>query len=202
MAGPILGKWLADLDPSPTDHPKYYGSNPETLITTSQPLNFAIGTGAQVLSSVLELCLSTEHELILVTCFWAKSKSQEDVSSLLRKLSEKALLQERNICVRLCFSSISIRQKLFQTSSVNGKIHPSSTWAEMGLPAPSELLGLEMTVKSVFILPFSVMHPKFILVDRQRAFMPSCNVSWEDWFEGCIDMRGDIAGKLFEYVNS
>jgi len=68
----------------------------------------------------------------------------------------------------------------------------------MGLPAPDELLGLEMVVKMVFVRPFSVMHPKFVLVDRQRAFMPSCNVSWEEWFEGCIEMRGDIAGKLFE----
>jgi phosphatidylserine/phosphatidylglycerophosphate/cardiolipin synthase-like enzyme len=43
------------------------------------------------------------------------------------------------------------------------------------------------------------MHPKFILVDRKIAFMPSCNVSWEDWFEGCIEMRGDIALKLYEF---
>ena len=69
----------------------------------------------------------------------------------------------------------------------------------MGLPAPEELAGLELVVKSVFVRPFSVMHPKFIIVDRKRAFMPSCNVSWEDWFEGCIDMEGAIVEK---YVQS
>jgi phosphatidylserine/phosphatidylglycerophosphate/cardiolipin synthase-like enzyme len=56
-----------------------------------------------------------------------------------------------------------------------------------------------MVVKSVFVRPFSVMHPKFILVDRKLAFMPSCNVSCVDWFEGCIEMRGDIVGKLFDF---
>jgi phosphatidylserine/phosphatidylglycerophosphate/cardiolipin synthase-like enzyme len=42
------------------------------------------------------------------------------------------------------------------------------------------------------------MHPKFILVDREIAFVPSCNVSWENWFEGCIEMRGDISLKLYD----
>jgi phosphatidylserine/phosphatidylglycerophosphate/cardiolipin synthase-like enzyme len=69
----------------------------------------------------------------------------------------------------------------------------------LGLPRADELSGLEMVVKSIFVRPFSVMHPKFILVDRKIAFMPSCNVSWEDWFEGCIEMRGDITLKLYDF---
>ena len=56
-----------------------------------------------------------------------------------------------------------------------------------------------MVVKSVFIKPFSVMHPKFILIDRERLFMPSCNVSSEDWFEGCVEMRGDITKEVFDF---
>jgi hypothetical protein len=72
-------------------------------------------------------------------------------------------------------------------------------WANIGLPEPKELKGLDMVVKSVFVKPFSVMHPKFILIDRERVFMPSCNVSWEDWFEGCIGMRGDIAKEVFNF---
>jgi phosphatidylserine/phosphatidylglycerophosphate/cardiolipin synthase-like enzyme len=49
-----------------------------------------------------------------------------------------------------------------------------------------------MQVKSIFLLPFSVMHPKFIIVDRKIAVLPSCNVSWEDWFEGCVTLTGPV----------
>ena len=195
--------WLYSLKkntPTTTnDSPNYWASDASNLITTPQPLFFSLGTGSQILTSTLRKCEEATHELIIVTCFWAKSVSQEQISSLLQKLSAKGLAQNRKINVRLCFSSRSITQKLFQTSSLNGKIYPPSTWFDLGLPTPEDLTGLEMEVKSVFVRPFSVMHPKFILVDRKLAFMPSCNVSWENWFEGCIEMRGGITEKLFDF---
>ena len=33
------------------------------------------------------------------------------------------------------------------------------------------------------------MHPKFVVVDRELVALPSCNVSWEEWFEGCVVMK-------------
>lgn len=27
--------------------------------------------------------------------------------------------------------------------------------------------------------PFSVWHPKFVIIDDNEVFLPSCNVSWE-----------------------
>ncbi|PVH87427.1 hypothetical protein DL98DRAFT_248783 [Cadophora sp. DSE1049] len=195
--------WLYSLkkntSSTTTDSPNYWSSDASNLITTSQPLSFTLGTGSQILTSTLQKCESTTHELVIVTCFWAKSVSQEQISSLLLKLSAKGLAQNRKINVRICFSSRSIVQKLFQTSSLKGKIYPASTWFDLGLPPPEDLRGLEMEVKSVFVRPFSVMHPKFILVDRKLAFLPSCNVSWENWFEGCIEMRGGITEKLFDF---
>jgi phosphatidylserine/phosphatidylglycerophosphate/cardiolipin synthase-like enzyme len=181
------------------DDPNYYAASLDTLVTSSQPIKFSVGTGSQILSSTLTNCLNTKDELIIVTCFWAKSSSQEAVSSLLLKLSAQACSQNCKIQVRICFSSRSISQKLFQTSSLDGKIYPPSSWASLGLPSAEELHGLEMVVKSVFVRPFSVMHPKFILMDRQKAFMPSCNLSFENWFEGCIEMRGEFCEKLFEF---
>lgn len=199
----ITEGWLYNLkknnSSARTDSPNYWAPDASNLITTSQPLSFSLGTGCQILTSTLQKCEATTHELLIVTCFWATSASQQEISSLLSKLSAKGLAQNRKINVRLCFSSRSITQKLFQTSSLNGKIYPPSTWIDMGLPAPEDLTGLEMEVKSVFVRPFSVMHPKFILVDRKLAFMPSCNVSWENWFEGCIEMRGGITEKLFDF---
>lgn len=199
----ILDGWVRNLQShastNENDDPSYYASLPQTLISTSHPANFSIGTGSQILSSVFSDCLATNHELIIVTCFWAKSSSQESLSSLLLKLSAKAVSQSRKIQVRICFSSRSLAQKLFQTSSLDGEIYPPSSWLSLGLPDPELLSGLELVVKCVFVRPFSVMHPKFILVDRQIAFMPSCNVSWENWFEGCIEMRGEICDKLFHF---
>jgi phosphatidylserine/phosphatidylglycerophosphate/cardiolipin synthase-like enzyme len=202
----VIDSWLQDFKHpahfNQLDDPNYYVSVPETLITSSTPVSFALGTGSQILSSTLSKCASTQHELIIVTCFWAKSSSQEAICSLLLNLSAKAISQNRKIRVRICFSSRSIVQKLFQTSKLEGKIYPASSWVQLGLPSPEGLRGLEMVVKCVFIRPFCVMHPKFILIDRKTAFMPSCNVSWENWFEGCVEMEGGIAKSLFEFWNN
>ncbi|EPE37081.1 Phospholipase D/nuclease [Glarea lozoyensis ATCC 20868] len=199
----IIDTWLAELQAqeakSIADYPSYYVASPEELVTTSRPATFSIGTGARILSSVFPACLEAEHELIIVTCFWAKSASQQQLADLLQELSAKAIARKRKIQVRLCFSSSSIWQKLTQTSSLDGQFYPPSSWEGLGLPSPAAIPGIEMLVKSVFVRPFSVMHPKFILVDRKLAFMPSCNVSWEDWFEGCVEMRGEICGKLFGF---
>ncbi|TVY25467.1 hypothetical protein LHYA1_G005730 [Lachnellula hyalina] len=199
----ILDGWVQHLQShastNENDDPSYYAELPQTLISTSQPAKFSIGTGSQILSNVFSDCLATNHELIIVTCFWAKSESLESLSSLLLKLSAKAVSQSRKIQVRICFSSRGLAQKLFQTSSLDGEIYPPSSWLSLGLPDPESLSGLELVVKCVFVRPFSVMHPKFILVDRQVAFMPSCNVSWENWFEGCIQMQGEICDKLLHF---
>lgn len=204
---PFITNWLQSFNGYTStnlqDDPNYYVSKPQTLITHSTPIRYSLGTGHQLLTSILPTCLETEHELIIVTCFWAKSTSRDAISDMLRTLSKKGLSQKRQIQVRICFSSRSIMQKLFQTSSLTGKIYPPSSWVEkLGLPSPDELRGLDLVVKSIFVRPFSVMHPKFILVDRNRAFMPSCNVSWESWFEGCIEIQGGICKQLFEFWDS
>jgi hypothetical protein len=182
--------------------PNYFVSEPRTLVTTSQPLSFTLGTGPQVLSSVLPQCLETKHEVIIVTCFWSTtSQSCRDVASLLRKLSARAIEQDRRIQVRLCFSTESAWRR-FNPRRRTGKIHPPKSWERLGLPAKEEIKGLNLVVKSTFVPPFSVMHPKFILMDRERAWMPSCNVSWENWFEGCIEVRGNVTNKIFEFWSS
>lgn len=182
--------------------PSYFVSDPKTLVTTSQPLSFTLGTGPQVLSSVLPLCLETNHELIIVTCFWAKrSQSCKDLASMLRKLSAKALQLARTIQVRLCFSSESSWRR-FNPARRKGKVHAPKSWERIGLPTEEEVKGLNLVVKSAFVPPFSVMHPKFILMDRQKAWMPSCNVSWETWLEGCIEIQGGITEKIYDFWNA
>lgn len=177
---PIVAGWLeiqSHAESRSDEDPAYFAASPQTLVTTSQPARFSLGTGSRVLASVFSKCLATNHELILVTCFWARSQSQKDLSALLLKLSEKAMAQCRKIRVRICFSSLSLAQKLFHTSSLDGQLYPPPSWVSMGLPDVQALPGLELAVKSIFLRPFAVMHPKFILVDQQLAFMPSCNVS-------------------------
>ncbi|SPN98709.1 uncharacterized protein DNG_01753 [Cephalotrichum gorgonifer] len=94
--------------------------------------------------------------------------------------------------IRICFSSRSALQKLLHTWSRDGHVYPPAKWPGLGLPAEPLLRAarIEMSVKSLFFLPFSVMHPKFLVVDGRRAWMPSCNVSWETWFETCVEFEG------------
>lgn len=175
------------------DHPNYYASNPATLITTSSITSLSLGTGDSIYSNLAPTLESASHELILVTCFWARSRTLETLNRVLLSLSKKGNQTGTKIRVRICFSSCSLWQKLFHTFSRNGQLYPPEVWvSRLGLPDPELLVGLDLQVKSVFFLPFSVMHPKFIVLDRKQVFLPSCNVSWEDWFEGCVGLTGEV----------
>jgi phosphatidylserine/phosphatidylglycerophosphate/cardiolipin synthase-like enzyme len=183
------------------DDPNYYSRYPRSLITSSNLDTFMTGTGSAIYDSLLPLLESTNHELILVTCFWARSETLETLNKLLRQLSNKAIHRGTDkIRVRLCFSSLSIFQKLFHEQSVTGQLYPPEVWLKkLGLPDPQELGGLDLKIKSIFILPFSVMHPKFIIIDRKKMALPSCNISWEEWFEGAATMSGPIVEQFLKF---
>ncbi|KAK3074370.1 hypothetical protein LTR53_003233 [Teratosphaeriaceae sp. CCFEE 6253] len=167
------------------DNSNYWSADPSTLLSSANVHERA------------------ESEVILVTCFWAQSSTSDDLGQSLRKLSTKAQHGNRTIRVRICFSSSSLWQKLSQTASLTGKNWPSSRWqSHLSLPPAHELPGLDLTVRSIFQLPFSVMHPKFVIVDRQRVLLPSCNVSWESWFEGCVDLNGPIVHQFLRFWQS
>jgi phosphatidylserine/phosphatidylglycerophosphate/cardiolipin synthase-like enzyme len=186
------------------DDPNYHSRYPRSLITTSNLDTFMTGTGSAIYNSLAPLLQSANHELILVTCFWARSESLETLNQILRHLSDKAVRRGTDkIRVRLCFSSLSIFQKLFHKQSVDGQLYSSDVWIKkLGLPGPKELGGLDIKIKSVFILPFSVMHPKFIIIDRKKVVLPSCNISWEEWFEGAATMTGPIVEQFLKFYFS
>ncbi|MCJ1254065.1 hypothetical protein MMC24_001879 [Lignoscripta atroalba] len=181
----------------------YWGNDASTLITTSNAVAFTARTGLDIYrNTLLPAIESAEHDVLLVTCFWARSSTLSDLCTSLRYLSRKALSRGdgTRIRIRFGFSSRSPFQMLFHTSSPSGYIYLPSTWAsKLGLPPPEELQGLDLQVKSIFNRPFSVMHPKFVIVDGAIAFMPSCNVSWESWFECCIAFDGSIVSKLLKF---
>ncbi|ESZ97371.1 hypothetical protein SBOR_2255 [Sclerotinia borealis F-4128] len=165
-------------------------STQDDTSTTTRPTTFQIGTGTSIWSSLLPELLSTNHELIIVTCFWASSSSQRDIHQLLLKLSERAVLEQRIIHIRICFSSISLLQKLFHTASPDGYLYPSSRYPSLGLPSELEIPGLDLRVKSIFFRACHVLHGKYIIQDTRQVWFPSCNVSWEAWGEGCVGFEG------------
>lgn len=186
----------------------FWARNPSQLVTNSQiaPGSFSIGNGASIYQSAIIPALeSAEQEIIFVTCFWARSKCLDQLSATLLKLSQRASSRPTGtpkLRVRLCFSSRSLVQKLLHTSSADGFLHPPSTWvSKLGLPPPDALSGLDLQIKSLFFLPFSVMHPKFVIIDRKRALIPSCNLSWESWLEGCLPLTGPVVDRLLDFWN-
>ncbi|KAF2850080.1 phospholipase D/nuclease [Plenodomus tracheiphilus IPT5] len=186
------------------DDPNYYARYPRSLITTCDPSSFMTGTGSAIYDALSPLLEGTQQELILVTCFWARSASLDTLNVVLRNLSDKAVRRGTDkIRVRLCFSSSSIFQKLLHKQSVTGQTYPMSVWVKkLGLPDPSELGGLDIRIKSIFILPFSVMHPKFLIIDRQKVILPSCNISWEEWFEGAIVLGGSVVDQFVRFYHT
>ncbi|CAK7225059.1 hypothetical protein SCUCBS95973_005732 [Sporothrix curviconia] len=175
--------------------------------TSSTPHTFRLGTGAsQFVSALLPALLKAHHEILFVTCFWAQSKSLSDLSDALSRLATARSSSPQSIQpslrIRICLSSRSLLQKLLHTSSRDGYVYPPSTWvSQLGLPSPDVLAagGIDLSVKSLFFLPFSVMHPKYMVVDRKRAFLPSCNVSWEPWLEDCVEVTGEAVGPLVSF---
>jgi len=181
--------------------PNYWASDPQSLNTECHVNSIAFGNGLSIYQScITPRLLAAEDEVLLVTCFWARSETLAVLNDGLRRLSAKAVQQGKRIRVRICFSSSSLFQKLFHTSSTRGHTYGASKCASsLGLSGEAEMPGLDVQVKSIFILPFSVMHPKFVVIDRQRVLLPSCNVSWESWFEGCIDLQGPVVGQFVTF---
>jgi len=199
--------WLDRIDEAEEENKSHFWhNNPDQLITKStiEPGAFTIGNGDSIYSSTILPALKTaEHEILFVTCFWARSKCLSQLGETLIELSQQSSSRPNGtpkLRVRLCLSSRSLFQKLFHTSSSSGYSYPPSTWvSKLGLPPPEALSGLDLEIKSLFFLPFSVMHPKFIIIDRKRALMPSCNLSYESWLEGCISLTGRIVSKLVKF---
>ena len=166
-------------------------------------MRFSVGNGVTIYEkTIIPAIKSAERELIFVTCFWAPSSALSQLSAALFHLSEKALSRNdgSRIRVRLCFSSRSLLQKVFHTSSPKGYLYPPSKWTyKLSLPPPEQLKGLDLQIKSIFIRPFSVMHPKFVIVDAKEVFMPSCNLSWENWLEGCLLAKGPIVDQIIKF---
>ena len=182
---------------------------PSSQLSTSfpTPKSFTLGTGASIYASTFLPALeSANSEVILTTCFWAPSSTLSALSSSLLCLNTSSLALyggRSKIRVFICLSSRSLLQKLFHTSSPKGYAYPPSTWSsKLGLPPAEDLPGLEIVVKSLFFRPFSVLHSKYLIVDRKRVFLPSCNVSWEDWLECAIELEGETVQEVFEFWKS
>lgn len=215
MSAPLSRDFIRKLQLHPRtvgELPSYdvrNGSDAELLVSSSTPVKVQLDIGAELYrTTLLPAIASAQVECILVTCFWAKSKSLSALAETLETLSsQRRALIDRGDAVptlkmHICCSSRSLFQKLFHTSSRDGYTYPPSSWPkELGLPSASvfEAGRIELHVKSLFFLPFSVMHPKFLIVDRQRAFIPSCNVSWEAWLEGCVEINGPAIVGLLDF---
>ncbi|KAK3360353.1 hypothetical protein B0T25DRAFT_128474 [Lasiosphaeria hispida] len=198
-------KWQNDEFP---DFDFRDASDHNLLVSRSSPRSFRLGTGASIFADALiPAIVSAKSEVIFVTCFWAPSVTLSALHDALSKLAiyrrdTRSDAQSTPLRVRICLSSRSLFQKLFHPQSRHGRIYPPSSWQkDFGLPDPAllEAGGIELQVKSLFFLPFSVMHPKFVIIDRQLAFVPSCNVSWEAWLEGCVELTGDAVHCLMSF---
>ncbi|RDA84155.1 hypothetical protein CP532_4532 [Ophiocordyceps camponoti-leonardi (nom. inval.)] len=190
------------------DFPNYYVTDWDALITTSVPRSLHVGIGFSLYKrAILSAILKSKHTIDFVTCYWAPSPSREAFRDALLQLAASRRHRDQGappLRITIGFSSMGLFQKLFHTSSRHGHLYPPSQWPKLGLPDENTLQagGIEMTVKSLFFTPFSVMHPKYIIIDRVRAILPSCNVSWERWFEACIEVEGDVILRLLAFHQS
>jgi phosphatidylserine/phosphatidylglycerophosphate/cardiolipin synthase-like enzyme len=167
---------------------------------TSTIQSLTTGTGYSIYkSTIIPAIKSAEREVILVTCFWAASATRELINEALVHLSEKALSSSTKISVRICFSSSSLARNMLLPTPKDGQHYPSSSWKKIGLPRPEELRGLDLRVSRKFFWPFGIIHSKYVVVDRKLAIFPSCNVSWERWFEVAVSCSGPVVEHLLSF---
>lgn len=160
------------------------------------------GTGYTIYKSTIIPAIKTaERDVILVTCFWAASATRDLVNEALRHLSNKALSASTKISVRVCFSSSSLVRNMLLPTPEEGQHYPSSSWKKLGLPGPDQLKGLDLTITRKFFWPFGIIHSKYVVIDRNLAIFPSCNVSWERWFEAAVTIRGPVVEHLLAFHN-
>lgn len=169
-------------------------------LSISSPLSLATGTGFSVYkNSIIPTIKAAQREVILVTCFWAQSETLTSVNDALRHLSDKALASSSKISVRIYFSSSSLARNLLLPTPKSGQNYPPPTWNKLGLPHPEELTGLSISIRRKFFWPLGIIHSKYVIVDREVAIFPSCNVSWERWFEVAVSLRGPVVEHLLSF---
>lgn len=188
------------------DFPNYHVFDSDSLVTSSVLKELFVGTGLSIFSrGLLPSILKAQRSIHFVTCYWADSPSLDAFRKTLLDLAE---MRKRDgitstLTITIGFSSSGLFQKLFHTSSQDGHVYPSSKWTSLGLPDEQVLRDarIDMTVKSLFFVPLSVMHSKYLVVDEKEAWIPSCNASWERWFEGCIAVEGNVVSKIMTFHN-
>ncbi|EME82707.1 uncharacterized protein MYCFIDRAFT_80326 [Pseudocercospora fijiensis CIRAD86] len=159
------------------------------------------GTGHQIFESlILPAIEKAEHEVLFVTCFLVPSHTLEAFNNSLRKLGRRIVAENRGetgtngrkkIKIRIGFSSSGgVWEKVVDTCSISSSSLGEEWRRKLGILEGGEGEGLDVRIQRKFFFPFSVWHSKFVVVDRERVFLPSCNVSWEVWLEGMIVVSG------------
>jgi len=136
---------------------------------------FVIANGPIVTEYLAAFVTQAHSEVLLSTCFWARSPSLNIIHNALLTLNNRARRDGRRITVRILFSSYSFQQKFLSLRGT--RIWAPSTWNKLGLPGKEELDSLDVTIFSRFRKPFGVMHAKFLVIDRKTVVLPSSNIS-------------------------
>lgn len=166
----------------------------------STALKLTTGTGYTIYSEhIIPAILKAQTEIILVTCFWAASATRDALRDALLELSAKAIRSSTKIRMQICFSSSSLARNMLLPTPKDGQRYKPDEFQKLGLPAFSELPGLDLTIIRKFFWPFGIIHSKYVIVDRKLALMPSCNVSWERWFEAAVSLEGPVVAHLCSF---
>ncbi|KIX99927.1 uncharacterized protein Z520_04564 [Fonsecaea multimorphosa CBS 102226] len=192
----------ADFDPGYIDEV----SQGRRTLSTPHLQSLTTGTGASIYrSTIIPAIRAAQSEVVLVTCFWAASSTRIQLCDALKDLSRRVLLSPssppspKKITVQICFSSSSLARNMLLPTPTEGQVYGPASWATLGLPEPDEVRGLDLRVVRKFFWPWGIIHSKYVVIDRKLAIFPSCNVSWERWFEVALSFTGPIVDHLLRF---
>ncbi|KAF2418935.1 hypothetical protein EJ08DRAFT_48756 [Tothia fuscella] len=191
----IFRDWLRYYDSVRNDDsnstPNYFVSHPTSLQTSAIQHGIQVGIAENIFSTISPQLALAESEILLVTCFLGPSSSTTILADALQELSQKRVSRNlQPIRAHICFSVFSIWQQVFQPKTTC--VYPPAIWTKFGLPSADKIPGLDLTVKSIFIRPLSLIHSKYVVIDRRVVFIPSANISPDKWLELCISLTGPV----------
>lgn len=154
-----------------------------------------IGSIHDQLRHVSNLIARAEHEVLLATNFWKASKSSTFISNALRELSRRSQARGKTAVVRIMYD----RGAAAQVFNNHQNVGPQEwTTANVSLPAPDDIPGVDLKVVNFHKPPLGTFHCKFMVVDRRIAAVSSNNVQDNDNLEMTAHLEGAIVDSLWD----
>lgn len=156
-----------------------------------------IATIPDICRHMSNLIARAQHEVFLATNFWKVSEGSRLICNSLKELSRRAVLDNREVVVKIMYDRGSPKQIINNHQYVPAKVYADENGA-VRIPPPQELPNVRVEIVNYHKPPLGTFHAKFMIVDRQIAILQSNNIQDNDNLEMMTQFEGPIVDALYD----